>query len=65
LDGFSLAYIATEGLEFETHDRFGEELVSAGSLEAWMEHLDSDIHRWLHRLEYVRLDLEAMLPFVQ
>ena len=64
LDGFSLAYFAADGLEFETHDRFGDELEQAGSLDAWMEQLDSDIYKWLHRLEYVRLDLEAMLPFV-
>lgn len=65
LEGYSLAYFATEGLEFETHDRFGDELEAAGSLNAWMQQLDSDIHKWLHRLEYVRLDLEAMLPFVR
>ncbi|MFN2236080.1 MAG: hypothetical protein ACK2U1_17785 [Anaerolineales bacterium] len=65
LDGFSLAYFPTEGLEFETHDRFGDELEAAGSLEAWMSNLDSDIHKWLYRLEYVRLDLEAMLPFLR
>jgi hypothetical protein len=65
LESYSLAYYATEGLEFETHDRFGDELEAAGSLEAWMSNLDSDIQMWLHRLEYVRLDLEAMLPFLK
>jgi hypothetical protein len=65
LDDFTLAYFATEGLEFETQDRFEDELEQVGSLAAWIGELDSDIHRWLHRLEYVRLDLEAMLPFVR
>jgi hypothetical protein len=65
LGGYSLAYIPTEGLEFETHDRHTDDLNAAGGLEAWIEVLDSDIHKWLHRLEYVRLDLEAMLPFIQ
>jgi hypothetical protein len=63
LGDYSLAYIATEGLEFETHNRYSEDLAAAGGLQAWKASLDSDIHKWLHRLEYVRLDLEAMLQF--
>ena len=64
LGGYSLAYLPTEGLEFETHNRYLDELNAAGGLGAWMKELDTDITKWLHRLSYVRLDLEAMLPFV-
>jgi hypothetical protein len=63
LGGYSLAYIPTEGLEFETQDRYVDDLSAAGGREAWMKALDSDIDRWLHRLDYVRLDLEAIRAF--
>ena len=63
LGGYSLAYFPTEGIEFETQDRYGEDLENAGGLHTWMSELDSDIDKWLHRLDYVRLDLEAIQTY--
>ena len=63
LGGFSLGYIATEGLEFETPARYKEEIIAAGGYEVWLERRDADPNRWLHRLDFVRTHLKAMMPF--
>ena len=64
LGGFSLGYIATEGLEFETPNRYKEEIVAAGGYDAWLERRDADPDRWLHRLDFAQTHLKAMIPFV-
>lgn len=61
--GFSLGHLETEGLEFETADRYSREILDAGGYDAWLEQLDSDPRRWLHRLEVARVEIEGMLPF--
>ena len=61
LGGFSLSYLATEGLEFETPDRYAAEVQAAGGLEAWLAAFDSDPQRWLERLELAGGHLRAML----
>ncbi|GAB4216895.1 MAG: hypothetical protein OHK0022_58590 [Roseiflexaceae bacterium] len=58
--GFSLAYRATEGLEFETPDRYPAEVAAAGGLDAWLAAHDRSVDRWLERLEVARLEVEAM-----
>ena len=63
--GFSQGYIATEGLEFETADRFGDEVVRAGGRAEWLAQLDSDPRQWAHRLNLARIEIEGMLPYVQ
>jgi hypothetical protein len=60
---FSLGYIETEGLEFETAARYSEEIASAGGQDAWLKQRDADLHRWAHRLELARTHVEAMLRF--
>jgi hypothetical protein len=62
---FSLTYIPTEGLEFETQNRYQSEVNAAGSQTAWLDGLDADIDKWLHRVDYIRLDLEAMRPYFE
>ena len=63
--GFSLGYIATEGMEFETADRYGEEIAQAGGLARWMARLDADPRNWAHRLDMARVEIEAMTPYAR
>jgi hypothetical protein len=63
--GFTLGYIETEGLEFETPDRYPAEVAQAGGVAQWSEQLDDDPQHWAHRLELARIEVEAMLPFAK
>ena len=65
LGGFTLGYIETEGLEFETPDRFPDEVARAGGVAEWSEQLDDDPQHWANRLELARIEVEAMIPFVR
>jgi hypothetical protein len=62
--GLSLGYIATEGLEFETADRYADEVASAGGLERWIAQLDADPRRWIERLELARIEVTSALPYL-
>src|SRR5262249_28332832 len=62
--GFSLGYIATEGLEFETADRYGDEVAAAGGIAPWLARLDADPREWVKRLDMARVEVEALLPYV-
>ncbi len=57
--GFSLGYLATEGLEFETADRFGDEIAAAGGRERWIDQLDTSPQQWALRLDLARIEVEA------
>jgi hypothetical protein len=61
--GLTLGYIATEGLEFETADRYADQVAAAGGLSAWMAQIDADPRRWIERLEIARIEVAAALPF--
>lgn len=63
--GFSLGYFEAEGLEFETADRHGDEVARAGSHEKWLDQLDADPRRWLHRVEVARLEIEALAAYAE
>jgi hypothetical protein len=63
--GFSIGYCATEGLEFETADRYADQVAAAGGLEAWMAQLDADPQRWVERLDVARVEVAAALPYVE
>jgi len=62
--GFSLGYIATEGLEFETADRYGDEIAAIGGIASWLAQLDADPRQWIQRLDMARVEVEALLPYV-
>ncbi len=62
--GFSLGYVETEGLEFETPDRFPDEVAQAGGVTQWSEQLDDDPQHWATRLELARIEVAAMIPFI-
>ena len=63
--GFSHSYVSTEGLEFETADRFGDEVTRAGGRVEWLAQLDADPRQWAHRLDLARIEVEGLLPYVQ
>jgi hypothetical protein len=60
---YSLGYLETEGLEFETPDRFQAEVARAGGVTQWSEQLDDDVQHWAMRLELARIEVAAMIPF--
>lgn len=62
--GFSLGYAATEGLEFETADRFADQVAAAGGLEQWVAQIDADPRQWANRLDLARIEVEAAIPYV-
>jgi hypothetical protein len=61
--GFSVGYLEADGLEFETGDRYGEEVARAGGLDAWLRARDDDPKLWLYRLYVARTEIQAMIPF--
>ncbi len=63
--GFTLGHLETEGLEFETPDRFPAEVARAGGVAWWSEQLDDDPQHWANRLELARIEVEAMLPYAR
>ncbi len=60
---FSLAYLATEGLEFETLDRYLDEVAELGGAQAWCDRLDADPQQWLYRLDLARAEIAAAVHF--
>jgi hypothetical protein len=63
IEGFSLGYTATEGLEFETPVRHGEEIEAMGGYSEWLKQRDSDLDQWVRRLDIARTHVEAMKSF--
>ncbi len=63
--GFALGHLESEGLEFETPDRFPAEVARAGGVAQWSEQLDDDPQHWANRLELARIEVEAMLPYAR
>jgi hypothetical protein len=61
---FSIDYIETEGLEFETADRFADEIASAGGREKWIARIDSDPRQWALRLELARIEVAGLQPYI-
>lgn len=62
--GFTLGYMATEGLEFETADRFADQIAHAGGLTQWLAQLDASPQQWAFRLELARIEVEAAIPYM-
>jgi hypothetical protein len=62
-DGMRLDYAATEGLEFETLDRFADEVAALGGREQWIARLDADPHQWATRLELAHIEVESAARF--
>jgi hypothetical protein len=59
-----LHFLETEGLEFETLDRYSaEELAAVGGVDGWLARLDADPQQWAQRLDTARLEVAAMVPY--
>ena len=63
--GFTLGYIETEGLEFETPDRFADQIEQAGGLAEWIAQIDANPKQWAFRLELARIEVESAVPYIQ
>jgi hypothetical protein len=59
----ALSYRETEGLEFETLDRFPDEIAAQGGPEAWIARLDNDPRQWAQRLEIARIEVDSVVAF--
>ncbi len=59
-NGTVIGYVRTEGLEWETPDRFGDEIAAAGGLDSWLADHDADVGRWAMRLELARIEVDAL-----
>ncbi len=55
-----LGYLATEGLEFETADRYPDEIAAAGGREAWMRAHYETLASWSFRLDLACRTVEAI-----
>jgi hypothetical protein len=62
--GFALGYVETDGMEFETADRYADAIARVGGLERWLDQLDADPRNWAHRLDMARVEIEGMLPYL-
>jgi len=62
--GFTLGYLATEGLEFETADRYADQLTAAGGLAHWIAQIEANPQQWAFRLELARIEVQAAIPYI-
>ncbi|MFQ3630414.1 hypothetical protein [Roseiflexus sp.] len=60
---YAIGAIATEGLEYETADRFPEDVAAAGGIDAWKARIDANPREWSMRLEIARLEVEAAAAY--
>ncbi|MEM7132659.1 MAG: hypothetical protein AAF702_40530 [Chloroflexota bacterium] len=60
---FTMTEIKTEGLEFETAEKFADASAMAGGAVQWKARLDNDPRHWIHRLNIARVEVESMLPY--
>jgi hypothetical protein len=63
--GFTLQYLATEGMEFETADRFADDIATAGGYQAWMNQLEGNVREWELRLEVARCEVAAITAIAE
>lgn len=55
-----IGYVQTEGLEWETPDRFTAEIEAMGGLDAWLIQHDADVGRWSDRLHLADVEVDAV-----
>lgn len=61
---FKLGYLEADGLEYETADRYPEQVFEMGGLESFRANLETDPERWVNRLALALEEAQAVLPFV-
>jgi hypothetical protein len=59
--GLRLGYQETEGMEFETLDRFADEVAAIGGPQGWLDAFDADPRQWLARLDLARAEIVAAI----
>jgi hypothetical protein len=57
---FAIGYAATEGLEWETPDRYADAIAAAGGLDAWLAAYDADPQQWAFRTRLAAHEIEAI-----
>lgn len=62
-DEFRVGQRLCEGLEFETADRFGPEIESAGGYQAWESQTSVDPRQWVYRLRVALMIAEAAVRY--
>ena len=55
-----IGYAAAEGLEWETPDRYADEIATAGGLDAWIAAYDADLRTWAFRTRLAAHEIEAV-----
>lgn len=55
-----IGYAATEGLEWETPDRYADEIAMMGGLDAWSADFDSKTEHWAQRMRIGLHEVEAI-----
>jgi hypothetical protein len=58
-----LGYLETEGLEFETLDRFPDEIAALGGAPAWLDRFDADPRQWAMRLELAHAEVASAVAY--
>lgn len=61
--GLSVGYLPTEGLEFETLDRYADEVAALGGTQAWLDRFDADPRNWLYRMDIARAEAASALKY--
>jgi hypothetical protein len=59
----SVGYIETEGLEFETLDRYADEIAALGGRQEWIDRMDADPHQWLARTDLTRAHMASAIAY--
>ena len=57
---FVIGYAATEGLEWETPDRYADEIAATGGLDAWIANFDAKPEQWEFRLQLALHEVAAI-----
>lgn len=55
-----IGYTATEGLEWETPDRYADEIAMMGGLDAWIADFDGKTEHWAQRMRIGLHEVEAI-----
>lgn len=55
-----IGYAATDGLEWETPDRYADEITAMGGLDAWIADFDDKIEHWALRMRIGLHEVEAI-----
>lgn len=61
--GLELGYMATEGMEFETLDRCGEEIAALGGPQAWLDRFDADPRQWAIRMALAHAEVVSAIKY--